>query len=57
MHYFGENGDRMHMMFNFQVNQSFFYALATAIPATVKAMDHRAKASDWAMGHIFAKSR
>ncbi len=26
--YFGEAGDRMHMMFNFQVNQALFYALA-----------------------------
>ncbi|MCR0984502.1 alpha-amylase family protein [Roseomonas populi] len=28
--YFGEDGDRMHMMFNFQVNQHLFYALASA---------------------------
>src|SRR6476660_6958090 len=28
--YFGDAGDRMHMMFNFQVNQNLFYALATA---------------------------
>jgi len=28
MHYFGDDGDRMHMMFNFQVNQNLFYALA-----------------------------
>lgn len=28
--YFGEDGDRMHMMFNFHVNQNLFYALATA---------------------------
>jgi maltose alpha-D-glucosyltransferase / alpha-amylase len=28
MHYFGDAGDRMHMMFNFQVNQNLFYALA-----------------------------
>jgi maltose alpha-D-glucosyltransferase / alpha-amylase len=27
MEYFGEDGDRMHMMFNFQVNQNLFYAL------------------------------
>ena len=27
--YFGENGDRIHMMFNFFVNQHVFYALAT----------------------------
>jgi maltose alpha-D-glucosyltransferase/alpha-amylase len=28
MDYFGRDGDRMHMMFNFQVNQNLFYALA-----------------------------
>src|SRR6195256_3349329 len=28
MNYFGRSGDRMHMMFNFQVNQHLFYALA-----------------------------
>ncbi|EJW10290.1 Trehalose synthase [Rhodovulum sp. PH10] len=30
LHYFGDDGDRMHMMFNFQVNQNLFYALASA---------------------------
>lgn len=30
MKYFGADGDRMHMMFNFQVNQSLFYALASS---------------------------
>src|ERR1700760_4601570 len=30
MQYFGDDGSRMHMMFNFQVNQNLFYALATA---------------------------
>lgn len=29
MDYFGADGDRMHMMFNFQVNQHLFYALAS----------------------------
>jgi maltose alpha-D-glucosyltransferase/alpha-amylase len=29
MRYFGEAGERMHMMFNFQVNQHLFYALAS----------------------------
>jgi maltose alpha-D-glucosyltransferase / alpha-amylase len=28
MEYFGDDGDRMHMMFNFQVNQNLFYAMA-----------------------------
>ncbi len=30
MEYFGEEGERLQMMFNFQVNQHLFYALATA---------------------------
>ncbi len=30
MQYFGEGGDRLHMMFNFQVNQNLFYAMAAA---------------------------
>ncbi|MFL6583619.1 MAG: alpha-amylase family protein [Chthoniobacterales bacterium] len=29
MDYFGADGERMHMMFNFQVNQNLFYALAS----------------------------
>jgi maltose alpha-D-glucosyltransferase/alpha-amylase len=28
--YFGDDGDRLHMLFNFQVNQNLFYAMATA---------------------------
>lgn len=28
-HYFGREGDRMHMVFNFQVNQALFYAMAS----------------------------
>ena len=28
--YFGDDGDRLHMMFNFQVNQNLFYAMAAA---------------------------
>ena len=30
MEYFGKDGDRMHMMFNFHVNQNLFYAMASA---------------------------
>ncbi|MGD9616187.1 MAG: alpha-amylase family protein [Alphaproteobacteria bacterium] len=30
MEYFGRDGDRLHMMFNFPMNQNLFYALATA---------------------------
>jgi maltose alpha-D-glucosyltransferase/alpha-amylase len=37
--YFGKAGERLQMMFNFQVNQNLFYALATAdIGPLVKAM-------------------
>nr|WP_250152623.1 alpha-amylase family protein [Ancylobacter radicis] len=38
--YFGEDGDRMHMMFNFQVNQTLFYALASSDTAPLtKALE------------------
>jgi hypothetical protein len=30
LEYFGKDGDRMHMMFNFQANQTLFYAMAAA---------------------------
>jgi maltose alpha-D-glucosyltransferase / alpha-amylase len=30
MEYFGKDGDRMHMMFNFHANQNLFYAMASA---------------------------
>ena len=30
MEYFGSAGERLQMMFNFQVNQALFYALATS---------------------------
>lgn len=40
MDYFGHDGDRMQMMFNFQVNQHLFYALAAADTGPlVKAME------------------
>jgi maltose alpha-D-glucosyltransferase/alpha-amylase len=40
MQYFGADGDRMHMMFNFQVNQHLFYALASAdTRPLIKAME------------------
>ncbi|MBV8865402.1 MAG: trehalose synthase, partial [Acidobacteriaceae bacterium] len=32
LQYFGKTGERLQMMFNFQVNQTLFYALATADP-------------------------
>ena len=39
LNYFGEEGERLQMMFNFQVNQNLFYALAAADSGPlVKAM-------------------
>jgi maltose alpha-D-glucosyltransferase / alpha-amylase len=43
MEYFGTDGDRMHMMFNFQVNQHLFYALASAKTESLKAALKRTK--------------
>jgi maltose alpha-D-glucosyltransferase/alpha-amylase len=40
MQYFGDDGDRMHMMFNFQVNQHLFYSLAAGdVRPLAKAME------------------
>jgi maltose alpha-D-glucosyltransferase/alpha-amylase len=50
--YFGDEGDRMHMMFNFQVNQSVFYALASGdVRPLAKALERTRVAeetSQWA---------
>jgi len=50
--YFGDEADRMHMMFNFQVNQSVFYALASGdIRPLAKALERtrvEAETSQWA---------
>ena len=51
MEYFGSDGDRMHMMFNFQVNQHLFYALASAdTRPLVKAMKATSAPGHGAMG-------
>jgi maltose alpha-D-glucosyltransferase/alpha-amylase len=42
MDYFGRAGDRMHMMFNFQVNQNLFYSLAAS---DVRPLQHALKAT------------
>ena len=59
MEYFGADGDRMHMMFNFQVNQNLFYALASAdTRPLIKAMKAtKAAPADRTMGHVPAQSR
>jgi maltose alpha-D-glucosyltransferase / alpha-amylase len=51
MKYFGASGERLHMMFNFQVNQSLFYALATAdcrlLAKALKATKPRPSTAQW----------
>ena len=51
MEYFGHAGDRMQMMFNFQVNQNLFYALATAdtrpLVKALKATKPRPATAQW----------
>jgi maltose alpha-D-glucosyltransferase / alpha-amylase len=51
MQYFGEDGDRMHMMFNFTVNQHLFYALATAdtrpLARAMKKTESRPATGQW----------
>jgi maltose alpha-D-glucosyltransferase/alpha-amylase len=51
MQYFGESGERLQMMFNFQVNQHLFYALAAADAGPLeKAMERtkpRPQSAQW----------
>ena len=53
LEYFGEAGERLQMMFNFQVNQNLFYALAAAdTRPLVKALartEPRPATSQWGM--------
>ena len=53
MDYFGQAGDRMHMMFNFQVNQHLFYALAsadaTSLIQSLRATKPRPAAAQWGL--------
>lgn len=52
LRYFGDDGDRMHMIFNFQVNQTLFYALASGdskpLAAALKATKPRPATGQWA---------
>jgi maltose alpha-D-glucosyltransferase / alpha-amylase len=51
MEYFGGAGDRMHMMFNFQVNQNLFYAIASAdtrpLAKAIKKTESRPASGQW----------
>jgi len=53
LEYFGDEGERLHMMFNFQVNQNLFYALAAAdtrpLAKALEATKPRPATSQWGM--------
>jgi maltose alpha-D-glucosyltransferase/alpha-amylase len=53
MDYFGDDGERMHMMFNFQVNQHLFYALASSdtrpLIKALKATKPRPATAQWGL--------
>src|SRR6201746_2238713 len=53
MEYFGSDGDRMHMMFNFHVNQNLFYALASAdtrpLAKALAATKPRPRTAQWGL--------
>jgi maltose alpha-D-glucosyltransferase/alpha-amylase len=53
LQYFGKTGDRLQMMFNFQVNQTLFYALATAdsgpLTKAMKATSPRPATAQWGL--------
>ena len=53
MQYFGDDGGRMHMMFNFEVNQTLFYALAAAdyrpLARALRATRPRPATAQWGM--------
>ncbi|WP_420967103.1 alpha-amylase family protein [Bradyrhizobium sp. B120] len=53
MEYFGKDGDRMHMMFNFHVNQNLFYAMASAdarpLAKALKATKPRPASAQWGL--------
>ncbi|MDB5504391.1 MAG: putative trehalose synthase protein [Tardiphaga sp.] len=53
MEYFGDDGDRMQMMFNFHVNQNLFYALASGdartLAAALKVTKPRPATAQWGL--------
>jgi maltose alpha-D-glucosyltransferase/alpha-amylase len=53
MQYFGRDGDRMHMMFNFQVNQNLFYAFASSdsrpLRKALRSTKPRPQTAQWGM--------
>ena len=59
LEYFGKAGERLQMMFNFQVNQNLFYALASGdsrpLVRALKKTRPRPSTAQW--GQFLAKSR
>ena len=53
LNYFGEDGDRMQMMFNFHANQNLFYALASGdarpLAAALKVTKPRPATAQWGL--------
>jgi len=53
LEYFGDEGERMQMMFNFQVNQNLFYAMAAAdhrpLVKALKATKPRPATAQWGL--------
>ncbi|QDM15750.1 trehalose synthase [Tardiphaga sp. vice352] len=53
MEYFGDDGDRMQMMFNFHANQNLFYALASGdarpLAAALKVTKQRPATAQWGL--------
>ncbi|MGH6703022.1 MAG: trehalose synthase, partial [Bradyrhizobium sp.] len=53
LQYFGDDGDRMHMMFNFHVNQHLFYAMAAAdcrpLAKALNATKPRPASAQWGL--------
>jgi maltose alpha-D-glucosyltransferase / alpha-amylase len=51
MEYFGDEGDRMQMLFNFQVNQNLFFAMASAdtrpLAKAIKNTENRPASGQW----------
>ena len=57
MQYFGDDGDRMHMMFNFQVNQNLFFALASSdTRPLIKALQRTESRPDSGQWGIFLRN-
>ncbi|MGR9257804.1 alpha-amylase family protein [Rhizobium leguminosarum] len=57
LEYFGDDGDRMQMMFNFHVNQALFYAMASAdSQPLVKAMQDTEKRPTTGQWGVFLRN-